>query len=75
MKSFQPELVRKYRYPLEIHQVTTSDGYILTMHRIPHGRDQNNDPSAKRPVVFVMHGLLSSSADWVLMGPGCGFGM
>ncbi|XP_061715178.1 lipase 3-like [Cydia pomonella] len=68
------ELITKYRYPLEIHYVVTSDGYILTMHRIPHGRDQNNDPSVKRPVIFLMHGLLSSSADWVLMGPGCAFG-
>ncbi|KPJ07150.1 Lipase 3 [Papilio machaon] len=68
-----PELVRKYRYPLEEHEVTTSDGYILRMHRIPHGRDQNNTPGVKRPVVFLMHGLLCSSADWVIMGPGNGF--
>lgn len=59
---------------MEVHHVTTSDGYILGMHRIPHGRDQNNDPNVDRPIVFVMHGLLSSSADFVLMGPGCGLG-
>ncbi|XP_013140106.1 PREDICTED: lipase 3-like [Papilio polytes] len=69
-----PELVRKYRYPLEVHEVTTSDGYILRMHRIPHGRDQNNVPGMKKPVVFLMHGLLSSSADWIVMGPGNAFG-
>ncbi|KAI8442391.1 hypothetical protein MSG28_005909 [Choristoneura fumiferana] len=69
-----PELVRKYNYPLEVHTLTTTDGYILGFHRIPHGRDQNNDPNVKRPIVFLMHGLLSSSADWVLMGPGCAFG-
>ncbi|XP_049873917.1 lipase 3-like [Pectinophora gossypiella] len=68
-----PELVRKYGYPLEEHEVITSDGYILTMHRIPHGRDNNNQPG-DRPIVFLMHGLLSSSADWVLMGPGCALG-
>ncbi|XP_063382174.1 lipase 3-like [Cydia fagiglandana] len=68
-----PLLVRKYRYPMEVHHVRTSDGYILGMHRIPHGRDQNSDPGVDRPVVFLMHGLLSSSADWVLMGPGCAF--
>lgn len=45
------------------HQVITSDGYILTIHRIinpslgsPHGK----------PVVFLQHGLLSSSADWII---------
>ncbi|XP_013172126.1 PREDICTED: lipase 3-like [Papilio xuthus] len=69
-----PGLVRKYNYPLEVHEVRTPDGYILRMHRIPHGRDQNNVPGVKKPVVFLMHGLLSSSADWIVMGPGSAFG-
>ncbi|XP_072947431.1 lipase 3-like [Epargyreus clarus] len=69
-----PELVRKYNYPLEEHFVTTEDGYILGMHRIPYGRDANNRPDRNKPVVFVMHGLLSSSADFVLMGPGTSLG-
>ncbi|XP_061724986.1 lipase 3-like [Cydia pomonella] len=63
-----PSLVRKYGYPLEEHQVTTSDQYVLTMHRIPYGRYNNR--KRNRPVVFVMHGLLSSSADFVVTGPG-----
>ncbi|KAL0822550.1 hypothetical protein ABMA28_004594 [Loxostege sticticalis] len=67
-----PDLVRKYRYPLEEHSVRTEDGYILGVHRIPHGRDRNNVPGP-RPIVFVMHGLFSSSADWVLAGPGTAF--
>jgi hypothetical protein len=70
---FQPELIEKYGYPMELHTVTTEDGYILEMHRIPHGRDRDNSPGP-RPVVFLMHGLLSSSADWVVTGPGCAFG-
>ncbi|GBP41042.1 Lipase 3 [Eumeta japonica] len=64
-----PDLIRKYGYPSETHHVTTDDNYILEMHRIPHGRDKNNDPSVARPVVFVMHGLISSSADYIIMGP------
>ncbi|CAH0584279.1 unnamed protein product [Chrysodeixis includens] len=68
------ELIKKYQYPLEVHTVTTEDGYILEMHRIPHGRDANNNPNQKRPVVFLMHGLLSSSADMIIMGPGSGLG-
>ncbi|KAJ8713467.1 hypothetical protein PYW07_013837 [Mythimna separata] len=67
-----PELIRKYRYPVEIHEVTTEDGYILQMHRIPYGRDNHNVPGVRKPVVFLMHGLLSSSADLVIMGPGSG---
>ncbi|KAG7296058.1 hypothetical protein JYU34_021155 [Plutella xylostella] len=66
-----PELVRKYNYPLEEHTVTTSDGYVLTLHRIPHGRDAHSTPGP-RPVIFLMHGIVCSSADWVITGPGSG---
>ncbi|CAK1552488.1 unnamed protein product [Leptosia nina] len=62
-------LVKKYGYPYEEHHAITQDGYILTLHRIPHGRDQNNTPG-QRPAALVMHGITSSSADFVLMGPG-----
>ncbi|XP_048511304.1 uncharacterized protein LOC105694084 [Athalia rosae] len=64
-----PELITKYGYIQNSYKVTTRDGYILGVHRMysPHGR-----PIADRPVVFLMHGLLSSSADWVIMGPGKG---
>lgn len=40
--------------------MTTKDEYILAMHRIPK-------PGA--PPVFLMHGLLDSSATWIIMGP------
>ncbi|XP_063381227.1 lipase 1-like [Cydia fagiglandana] len=62
-------VIRKYQYPYESHHVLTEDGYILGAVRIPHGRDQNNQPGSK-PVVLILHGLLSSSADFVLLGPG-----
>lgn len=54
--------------------MTTEDGYILGLHRIPYGRDANNVANQNKPVVLVMHGLLCSSADFVLMGPGSGLG-
>ncbi|XP_023301971.2 lipase 1-like [Lucilia cuprina] len=54
------QLIEKYKYPLETHYVTTGDKYILCMHRIP---------KLKAPPVFFMHGLLDSSASWVIMGP------
>ncbi|KAL3266158.1 hypothetical protein HHI36_010343 [Cryptolaemus montrouzieri] len=53
-------------YPVEAYWVTTNDGYILYLVRIPFGRDGNNDQ--KRPPVLIMHGLLSSSQDWVAYG-------
>lgn len=42
--------------------MVTEDGYILTVHRIP-------SYAAQPHVVFLQHGLMSSSADWVLTGP------
>lgn len=57
------ELLRAYNYPAEEHRVVTEDGYILEMHRVPN---------PGRPAVLVMHGMLSSSADFVLMGPTIG---
>ncbi|EDW12735.1 lipase 1 [Drosophila mojavensis] len=58
-------LLQKYGYPAEKHTVNTDDGYILEMHRIPR--------PGGRPV-FLMHGLLCSSAAFVLMGPKNGLG-
>lgn len=52
---------------MEIHEVVTDDGYILTIHRIPHGKVKSSNPN-RVPVLF-MHGLLHSSAEFVHLGP------
>lgn len=52
------QLIVKYGYPVQEHHVKTDDGYILTMFRIP----------GNGPVVFLMHGLLMSSDDWITGG-------
>lgn len=57
---YQPQLLKKYGYPVEIHTVITSDGYLLEMHRIPR---IGGIP------VYLQHGLLDSSAGWILLGP------
>lgn len=31
------EVIKYYGYPAETHQTITTDGYILTMQRIPFG--------------------------------------
>ncbi|TMW47663.1 hypothetical protein DOY81_007253 [Sarcophaga bullata] len=54
------QLIQKYKYPIETHYVTTRDDYILCLHRIP---------KPKASPVLLMHGLLDSSATWILMGP------
>jgi lysosomal acid lipase/cholesteryl ester hydrolase len=52
-------------YELESWQVKTEDGYHLTVHRIIKDRPKN---SGKYPVVFLQHGLMCSSADWLIPG-------
>ncbi|XP_063358088.1 lipase 3-like [Cydia amplana] len=53
-------------YPAELHQVTTADGYILGVHRIPYGKDGPSE--GRRPVVFVMHGLMGASSNFIFLG-------
>ncbi|XP_055848132.1 uncharacterized protein LOC129913464 [Episyrphus balteatus] len=59
-------LVRAANYPIETHTVTTSDGYILTLHRIPHSSRLSQSEPGK--VVLIQHGLLCSSSDFVVLG-------
>jgi len=71
-------LTRGYR--LTEIEVITNDGYILTVHRLAKAEDdgeekgtvdQNeNETKTKtiKPVVFLQHGLKSSSADWTIGG-------
>ncbi|GJQ87639.1 hypothetical protein Trydic_g17464 [Trypoxylus dichotomus] len=62
------QMIQRQGYPVEQHvNVQTSDGYLLDLHRIPYGR--GNGGQTNKPVAFLMHGILSSSADWVNMGP------
>lgn len=44
------------------------------MHRIPYGVAEGAGPKPDKPVVFVQHGILSSSADWIIAGPKKGIG-
>ncbi|XP_058794701.1 lipase 3-like isoform X2 [Phymastichus coffea] len=61
-----PQLIRKYGYQAESHHVETEDGYLLTVHRIPGNETDNTNG---KPVAFLQHGILGSSADWVILGP------
>lgn len=62
------DTITKDGYPVEVHTVTTDDGYILRMHRIPSSPNTQSAKGARQPV-FLMHALLDSSAAYVLMGP------
>ncbi|KFM23313.1 Lysosomal acid lipase/cholesteryl ester hydrolase [Auxenochlorella protothecoides] len=54
------DFVLRAGYPLEEHTVTTSDGYILTMHRIPR--------TGGKEVTLFQHGVLDTSLGWVANG-------
>lgn len=57
---FQMDMINQDNYPSEVHTVTTEDGYILTLYRIPGS-------SGSTPV-YLQHGLLESAADWLIPG-------
>ena len=57
-------LVTRHGYPIEEHFVTTPDGYILGMFRIPHGKNASSH-NASKPPVLLQHALLDSSFAYV----------
>ncbi|XP_055550835.1 lipase 3-like [Wyeomyia smithii] len=52
--------ILKFGYPVELHQVITDDGYVLTMSRIP--------APGKTPLL-IAHGLFGCSVDATVQGP------
>lgn len=62
---WQPELFEAYGYPSETHKIKTEDGYFLEVHRMA--------APGKQPVI-LMHGMLDSSATYVILGPGKALG-
>lgn len=62
-------LILSKGYPVEEHTVQTSDGFLLSVQRIPHGKHPDLLRDVPRKVVFLQHGLLSSSSDWVINFP------
>ncbi|XP_047740223.1 lipase 3 [Hyalella azteca] len=61
------ELIEAMGYTAEIHHVTTEDGYILELHRIPYGISGSD--GGVRPVAYLQHCLLCSSSDWIMNDP------
>lgn len=59
------ELILSKGYPAEEYQVQTSDGYLLGVQRIPHGK--NNTGGG--PAVLLQHGLEDASHTWVINFP------
>lgn len=62
------EMAIQYGYPFEEHFVTTDDGYILRLFRIPHGRSRETQTTNGPPILF-MHSLFLSSLHYMEHGP------
>eukprot|EP00359_Climacostomum_virens_P003276 CAMPEP_0204903692 /NCGR_PEP_ID=MMETSP1397-20131031/4424_1 /ASSEMBLY_ACC=CAM_ASM_000891 /TAXON_ID=49980 /ORGANISM="Climacostomum Climacostomum virens, Strain Stock W-24" /LENGTH=384 /DNA_ID=CAMNT_0052072381 /DNA_START=6 /DNA_END=1160 /DNA_ORIENTATION=- len=58
-----PALAKLCGYNVETHTVTTSDGYILTVFRIPGKVGEAINKSM--PVALLQHGLIDSSDTWI----------
>ncbi|CAK1584934.1 unnamed protein product [Parnassius mnemosyne] len=63
------QLLKKYQYHVEEYTVKTDDGYFLNIFRILPKQYEDVEYKKDKPVVFLAHGLLGSSDDWLLMGP------
>ena len=60
------DIIANRGYPVETHTVTTADGYILEVHRIPYGKGQSSNTNSKRRVVFLQHGFLNTDNVWLI---------
>ncbi|XP_065299854.2 gastric triacylglycerol lipase-like isoform X1 [Dermacentor albipictus] len=57
------ELMRYFGYNVEVHKVTTADGYILEVDRIlPNSKDNRTE---QRTPMLLVHGLLGNAVSWV----------
>jgi len=60
-------IIESNGYPCELHTTTTSDGFILSVYRIPYSAASNS--TGNKPAVFLQHGLLDCAAAWVVNSP------
>lgn len=57
-----PQIIKRHGYPSESHIVSTLDGYLLTVFRIPGSKSGKKGGSP----VLLQHGLSGDSAPWVI---------
>ena len=69
------EMVKWHGYPAMQYRVTTVDGYILSLNRIPGKKGTKVTENlklmktkAKKPVLFI-HGFFSNAQSWIISGP------
>ncbi|XP_015580726.2 triacylglycerol lipase 2 isoform X1 [Ricinus communis] len=60
-------MVETHGYVCKEHTVTTEDGFILSLQRIPVGRSGGSP--GNKPPVLLQHGLLMDGITWLLLPP------
>ncbi|KAJ8967155.1 hypothetical protein NQ317_000961 [Molorchus minor] len=56
-------IAKRYGYPIKKYKVTSEDGYIIALYRIPHN---NTDLNTKRQPVLLHHGIGGQALFWML---------
>jgi len=59
------DVVKLKKYPIEKHIVQTEDGYLLTVFRIPGGKNEVDYNQKNKQIVYLQHGLFDSSDCWI----------
>ena len=62
------QVVNENNFKFEEHFVTTQDGYILSLWRIPGAIDENETETKKPPVLFLP-GMMASCFKYIDAGP------
>ncbi|KAH1022839.1 hypothetical protein HUJ04_012162 [Dendroctonus ponderosae] len=52
----------------ENHTVVTEDDYVLSLLRIPRGKNESGRTNAPKPVALLVHGILSTPKDLLVKG-------
>ncbi|XP_045797196.1 triacylglycerol lipase 2 [Trifolium pratense] len=56
-------------YKCQELQVTTQDGYILSLQRIPEGRGKGSNGGTRKQPVLLQHGVLVDGMTWLMNSP------
>lgn len=64
---FKIGIAKEFGYKAEQHNLTTSDGYILQIFRIPKGKFHYQEEGNGKPVILLEHGLLASADIWAAL--------
>ncbi|OXA58345.1 Triacylglycerol lipase 2 [Folsomia candida] len=61
-----PDLIRGNGYKLEQHNLTSRDGYIISLFQILSGKDAKEKGHSSRIPVLLHHGVIADGFEWIL---------